>query len=466
MVHKVLLQCPLLDEHGKAWKPLNDDKTLRSYAMVLVQLIQSLLLSVSNHNSTANSTAYQYPISPSLSKVLKALEQALLTNSPTLEMAIHNLAFCLFSPQNHMQETGDYNKWNDPMEYFIAIHNLTLYGNFKSPKNVTQLFATLEYLIRETTLYEGNSHAKATGADYYQSVTDVAMTTIHAGIISPFNAVIHYQQWASALSYASTSPPITRVSKDGLDITYGTSILNVPKWHQGLHQLHIELETALAQFLYRKSFGLSQLTSMEDDWANDNYGYSWMDEAARHITGEWDLLGHMLMDQDLKLATASAEGTFLWNKLALMQLMQRCNKFVWQLGFFGFATNGQASHVAEFVEHKIHNSHHPQTIFQHGTDLWMPLEALFASVLWGPETAQLYQQYLFMNMESPITPEHYQKFFFDTTAVFPGSRIGARDYRHLTVEIAQIYIGPNLTVDIDDNNILAAQRGHTAQTAW
>jgi len=112
------------------------------------------------------------------------------------------------------------------------------------------------------------------------------MTTIHAGIISPFNAVVNYQQWASALSYASTSPPATQVSKDGLDITYGTSTLHIPKWRSDLLQLYDELKATLAGLLHSQQHTFPSLIPVNDDWSIDTYGYSWMDEAKQHVPNE------------------------------------------------------------------------------------------------------------------------------------------------------------------------------------
>lgn len=50
----------------------------------------------------------------------------------------------------------EYSKWNEPMECFLAHHNLQEDGNFKPPHQVTQLFAQLHYHIRGAMLYEGH----------------------------------------------------------------------------------------------------------------------------------------------------------------------------------------------------------------------------------------------------------------------------------------------------------------------
>lgn len=465
--------------------------------------------------------SYQYPVTPSLAGYLRNLEQALHTKSNDVVSCVHVVALHLFRPRNYMQEEGDYNKWNDPLECFMALHNLTPYGNFKPAKDVTQLFSKLEYLIRGTTLYEGHQQAQNKGMDYYQyglfwlinkyymlidffrAVTEIGLVTLKAGIISPFNAVVHYQQWTSSLAILTISPPVTRVSKDRLDITYGKTTLNVPSWRQGLQQLFLSLEEELKELLYGDTCGLNLPTSLDDNWAEDKYGYSWMDGPLKNRTNEWGLLEKILSDPALHLASMSFGNTLLWNKVAVTLFMQRCNQFIWRLGFLGLATNGQPARISEFVEHKICNSHRPRTIFHHDKHIWMvirrgktenlvqradfrpvkchpsftslykqyilllrPLEAIFASVLWGPDSAQQYKQFLFMDLEKPITSDRYLKFFPQMTKQIFGQHIGALDYRHLTVEISRIYLGRDFLVDLEDeDDILATQRGHKASTA-
>jgi len=46
--------------------------------------------------------------------------------------------------------------WNEPLEGFMALHNLQEDGNFKPANMVTQLFAQLHYHIRGTMVYEGD----------------------------------------------------------------------------------------------------------------------------------------------------------------------------------------------------------------------------------------------------------------------------------------------------------------------
>ncbi len=331
---------------------------------------------------------------------------------------------------------------------------------------------------------------------------EVGLTTLRAGIISPYNAVIQYQQWASALAYSTTSPPKTRVSADYMDITYGTATLNIPTWRQGLKDMSEELEKELDELCYGSDYGLQLPDNIEDNWTEEDYGYSWLEKSSSFVSDEWGLLQRMLSDSSLALATITPGGTFIWNRLALSKFLLRSNMFMWKLGFFGFATNGQVPRVAEYVEHKIRNSHRPRTIFCSGSDIWMtirrskyenlvkssdfrpikchplftsllqrylllvrPLEVIFGSVLYGPSIAQDYRQFLFMNLGQRLDSDRYLQFIQSTTQKYFKAEIGAREYRQLTVEIARVFIGSEFDIDSDDMAILALQRGHSLSTA-
>jgi len=63
---------------------------------------------------------------------------------------------------------NDYSKWNEPIEGFMALHNLQEDGNFKPPNLVTQLFAHLHYHIRGAMLYEGERTVKDFGNNIYK----------------------------------------------------------------------------------------------------------------------------------------------------------------------------------------------------------------------------------------------------------------------------------------------------------
>jgi hypothetical protein len=335
-----------------------------------------------------------------------------------------------------------------------------------------------------------------------RSVINVGTTTLRAGIISPYNTVIQYQQWISSLTFATAAPPRTIVSNDGLNITYGNVTLNVPVWRGGLALMHKELELELEELCYGSSYGLSLPEIIEDNWSEDKYGYSWLDKETSYLEDKWGLLQNLLGDSSLGLATLTTGGKLVWNRLALTNFLRKSNAFMSKLGFFGFATNGQVARISEYVEHKIRNSYRPRTIFCNGPDMWMvirrskfetlvkspdfrpmkchpsftlllqryllivrPIEVIFASVLYGPSVAEEYRQFMFMQLGERISSDRYLQYIQSTTLKYFKVPIGAREYRQLTVEIGRVYIGSTFNIDSDDSDVLALQRGHSASMA-
>ena len=67
-----------------------------------------------------------------------------------------------------LEASDDYSKWLEPIEGFMALHNLQEDGNFKPPNLVTQLFAHLHYHIRGAMLYEGQRLVKDFGNNIYK----------------------------------------------------------------------------------------------------------------------------------------------------------------------------------------------------------------------------------------------------------------------------------------------------------
>ena len=68
----------------------------------------------------------------------------------------------------NLESSDDYSKWLEPIEGFMALHNLQEDGNFKPPNLVTPLFAHLHYHIRGAMLFEGDRTVKDFGNNIYK----------------------------------------------------------------------------------------------------------------------------------------------------------------------------------------------------------------------------------------------------------------------------------------------------------
>lgn len=139
-----------------------DDTRLRTYCCPLQSFAQAVLKTIDGHDS-----GYQFPLSPEQIDAGNNLLKCLHTNSQENILVFHKFAYPLLAA-NAVQDTS--NKWNSPMECFLAIYNLKEDGNFQEASNVTQLFAKLEYHCRGATLFESHQKKSKFGHDITQYV--------------------------------------------------------------------------------------------------------------------------------------------------------------------------------------------------------------------------------------------------------------------------------------------------------
>ena len=88
-----------------------------------------------------------------------------------------------------------------------------------------------------------------------------------------------YQQFVSTLAYNSDSPQTTHVTDDGMFVTFGSSMLSIAKWREGLQQLCSEITQELDQLCNHQDFGLAIPEKSSNDWGNEIRGYGWMTTA-------------------------------------------------------------------------------------------------------------------------------------------------------------------------------------------
>lgn len=79
-----------------------------------------------------------------------------------------------------------------------------------------------------------------------------ALLNLRPGAMSPMNATIDYQCFATSIAMNASSPPNTRVSEDGMHITYGDKTLSIAKWRSGLRKLADEVTKELDELCLNK----------------------------------------------------------------------------------------------------------------------------------------------------------------------------------------------------------------------
>jgi hypothetical protein len=317
-------------------------------------------------------------------------------------------------------------------------------------------------------------------------------------LLSPFNAVDEYQRFASALAYSTNTPPNTRVTDDGMTITYREHTLRITPWRAALAKLSERVTQALDDLCYHQDFGLHVPDNVPDDWTNTHRSYSWMDNAEFMPDG-LALLRHMIQDDSLHLAKINSEGELELKSAAMWNFLDCSSKVNRDLALLCWFVN-QAIRISEFVEHKIRNSTRPRTSFydDHTHSIWLvtrrlktrqeafiplkcppvvskllikylllvrPVETHIAYHVRGKEARTLYREYLWVqNCELLTRTTMYSlvpDFFHETLK----TRIGIHDYRQIAVEISRIFLGSEMEVEQEELDILAAQRGHTEDTA-
>jgi hypothetical protein len=147
--------------NAKHWQPVPNEN-VQKYSAIAHGLAQAILLTIEPHPS-----GYTFPIN----STSKASGKLLLTelekphsDKQTVE-ALHQFLYPFLAARDIV---GEYNKWDEVLECFLAIYCLEHDGNFRSAKNTTQLLAILKYLCRGSTLVEATFRAVKEGKDPFK----------------------------------------------------------------------------------------------------------------------------------------------------------------------------------------------------------------------------------------------------------------------------------------------------------
>jgi hypothetical protein len=151
-----------VSQNAKHWQPHSSDHTLRAYSGLLHKLVRAVLLTVEGHPS-----GYRFPLTDesktAAHEFLICVDGGL--DEQTCINALHKLVYPFFSAR---EESGEYSKWDEVLECFLAILFLKQDGNFEDPCNVTQGFAICKYLCRSSTLFEALAQAEARSANAHK----------------------------------------------------------------------------------------------------------------------------------------------------------------------------------------------------------------------------------------------------------------------------------------------------------
>lgn len=311
------------------------------------------------------------------------------------------------------------------------------------------------------------------------------------------NSTIDYQRFASSIAKNASSPPNTRVSDDGMHITYVNKTLSISKWRSGLRRLADEVTKELDDLCMNNLFGLCIPDNVFDDWANEERGYSWT-KNGKFTEDKRSLLAVMLKDPTKNLAKLNEAGEFKFNIAEVWDFLHKCDSVNEKLALLSFFTAGQTPRITEFVQHKFANSTRPRTVFRDYQSIWLatrrvksenimeketfipmkchpeltmllehylliirPVEAELVKVVRSTKHYHTFTEFLWTKDCEPLSPEAMRKTILLFTTKYFGVSIGPQEYRQICVEIGRVFLGSEFEIREEDMDALASQAGHS-----
>ena len=338
-----------------------------------------------------------------------------------------------------------------------------------------------------------------------RSVKNEALPNLQPGVASPYNSCLDYQRYASAIALNTNTAPTTRVSQDGMSITFHAHTLNIAQWRQGLAKLADEIEDELTILCRGQEKHLSIPDLIPDDWDNKVRGYGWTTNE-KFLTDTNQLLRVMLEDKTLELATIE-NNVLKFNPVKVWEFLHKCDSVNEKLSLLAFMTPGQTPRVEEFLEAKYANSTKPRTVFRDERDIWIvtrrvkttnqihkesflpmkcpprltkflekylllvrPIESQLISIAKGGgeeglSAYHLYKEYLWTKQGARMKAEKWYDVIRSFLSGYCKIDTGVHDYRQLAVEIGRVFIGSEAVVDEEREDVIAEQAGHKAGMA-
>ncbi|KAF8956798.1 hypothetical protein BDZ97DRAFT_1925070 [Flammula alnicola] len=493
----LLMECPRPTQHGEWWQTLSDNVSLAKYAKLLHRWTHAVIVSMNSHPS-----GYQFPLTDEIREHAKTLTDILKSTSQEGGVdAFHDFIKLILYPMDRSEDDDDeYSKWDEPIECLLAIDALREDGNFKAAHEITGIFAKFFYHLRGAVLYQGLRNKFNFGNNAYKSVENEAMQNLQPGVLSPYNSCVDYQRYATALALNTNTPPTTRVTADGMFVTFKEHTLDIAKWRHGLHRLAAEIKSDLAELCMGQERHLQIPDIVPDDWTNEVRGYGWT-KNARFLGEKRQLLKALLADPAVNLARIE-DSKFTFNATRCWDFSNRCDAVLEKILLFAFLTPGQTPRITEFMDHKFANSTRPRSIFRDQDGLWLvtrrvktetqtrketflpikchpmltqfletylllvrPALAELVHHLKGEEAYHVYSEYMWTKQGRRMTEDDTYKILKTFMNTHCDIDVGSHDYRQICVEVGRVFLGSGFEVDQEELDVLASQAGHTASMA-
>ncbi|KAF9522805.1 hypothetical protein CPB83DRAFT_899311 [Crepidotus variabilis] len=489
---------------GSTWIPKLKAGTVNKYATLLCQLIRAIAITEEDPEDWAH---YHFHLTPEDKRNLLSLKTKL--EDPETQSALNELHTFL-KPIVYPRPSSRESRWKDPLERFYALCTLKGDGTFHEAKDLTGLFAKMEYHMRSVMFYQGRAMMLASPSmTLLEAVSIQVKVNIGKDFESPFNACFNHHILLKALAARSTGAPTVRVSDDGLQVFFKEITFEIPRFRNGLQGLFKQAEQDLNALLYNKDYGLSDLWKppFKDDWANVARGYSGLKRNA-----ELDCDNEFLEDvfREITPFSKTSDGLFVANIPAIDAWMSRVAAVTKNLALLAFFTAGQPARSTEFIETKIQNANRPRGLMiDHKGEVWLmtrrakwesiakrevfipkklpphvselllkwliilrPVEAMLSRHLQLTEreaekAVYAYQTYLWTLHGKPMESEDFNKVikaFLDDCGCLGGT---IASYRHVAVEMWRLFIPPAYDGALreEQSRMSSDQRGHSLNRA-
>lgn len=316
---------------------------------------------------------------------------------------------------------------------------------------------------------------------------------------SPFNSVTELQAFVTTLAHRAVLPPVTRVSPDGMYITYKHLTLSVAEQRSGLRLALAEAEKMLDDLCFQFPLRPEIPEHPQDDWGENRRGYSFVNNHT-YIPSD-SFWCHLLQSPEAGLTSTSADNKLTFVQPAVDRMLAQDALFQSLLAPLVF-TSSSCARPAEFVDLKIKNSTRPRNLFMHGPDFWMVTRRMkwenlvgyevFVPLLFSPPVAplvlkyllvhrpavvrvlritkgeavaRLYDEYLWVVDGRRVSTDLFSKLLEEFTRTHFKVTLSSRPHRHLQVEEYRVFLNSTADVAIDESEISSVSRGHRTSTA-
>ena len=322
---------------------------------------------------------------------------------------------------------------------------------------------------------------------------------IKTGGLHPFNTLVEYQRFASALAFSNASPPTTTLSSDARAVTYKDKTLLLDDWVQGLRKAYTDSISLVQHLCRNKDFFLDLPNDFTDNMSDASYGYSWVDS----VTGadREALMKHLMNQADGDVpCKMGRDETLIWDSAWQLAWMRKAGELNQLMANLHHTVSGQPSRIAELCDFRLRNGLRGRNIFFNHGDMWLitrrvksetlvqhevfipvklppelcqlyklylliirPVEIDFARRLWGQDIATLYHEYLYVINGVRLLEDQFYLQFKSWTEKYFKCSLGVRGYRQSVIVVARAYLGTEYELELEEeDDALIKQRGHGA----